>query len=95
MKPSRDDFRRARLRAKGERGTWADTARAVIARVDADLPPGASLEARRQAIDAAYPFGRRCHYPYRVWCRVRRAHLAAIAAPEDARTPAMECGGAP
>lgn len=94
MTPRREDLRRARLRAKGERGTWADAARAVIARIEAELPPGASLTERARAIDAAYPFGRRCHYPYRVWCRVRQAHLAAIAAPGDAQAQGTECGGA-
>lgn len=94
MTPRREDLRRARLRAKGERGTWADAARAVIARIEAELPPGASLTERAQAIDAAYPFGRRCHYPYRVWCRVRRAHLARFEPGEGARAQAAECGGA-
>jgi hypothetical protein len=26
-------------------------------------------------VDAAYPFGERAHYPYKVWCKVRRNYL--------------------
>ena len=53
--------------------TWRMKARAVIARAKAGYtghPDG--LEAH---IRAAYPFGERNYYPYRVWCEEVRAAL--------------------
>ncbi|MFC3058410.1 hypothetical protein [Paenirhodobacter populi] len=79
LSPSREDLRHARLREPGETGTWADKARAVIREVHARLPQGIGLDARIAALDAAYPFEKRCHYPYRVWCRERRNYLTRFA----------------
>lgn len=56
--------------------SWADHARAAIAHVHAQLPADAPLEARRKAVDAAYPFGSRDHWPYKAWLKVRRQYLA-------------------
>lgn len=47
----------------------------MIAEVHNDLPEDVSLEDRRKAIDAAYPFGPRKYYPYKMWLRERRAYL--------------------
>ncbi|MFN3523926.1 MAG: hypothetical protein ACK4YQ_16895 [Phenylobacterium sp.] len=55
---------------------WSDVARATIERVAATLPDKMTLKARKAAIDAAYPFGPRSHWPYRAWCKARRAYLA-------------------
>lgn len=55
--------------------SWADHARAAIARVHATLPADATLEERTTAVDAAYPFGERAHFPYKAWLKARRAYL--------------------
>lgn len=54
---------------------WPSLARAAIQAVHASLPPETCLKARMAAIDAAYPFGERRHYPYKIWCRERRRYL--------------------
>ena len=55
--------------------TWADEAGQVIAEVHRTLPETASLAERKAAVDAAYPFGRRSHWPYKAWLRARREYL--------------------
>lgn len=55
--------------------SWSDIARATIAKVAATLPDDMPLQERKAAIDAAYPFGPRAYWPYKAWCKVRRAYL--------------------
>jgi hypothetical protein len=55
--------------------SWADRARQTIAQIHAGLPNDVTLEERMAAVDAAYPFLRRAHYPYQVWCLIRRQYL--------------------
>jgi hypothetical protein len=55
--------------------SWANSANATIARVHRELPAEASLEERTRAVDAAYPFGARTHFPYKAWLKARRAYL--------------------
>lgn len=55
--------------------TWATRAGQVIAEVHRTLPETASLAERKVAIDAAYPFGFRSHFPYQAWLRARREYL--------------------
>lgn len=62
--------------------TWRAKARAVIARAKTSYtghPDG--LEAH---IRAAYPFGERTNYPYKVWCEEVRAALTP-SVPGEAR----------
>lgn len=73
MRPDKMSLRRPGQNRAGI--SWADQARAAIARVDEALPKNTGLRERKEAVDAAYPFSRRCHYPYKVWCRERRAYL--------------------
>lgn len=54
---------------------WSAISRATIAKVAAALPDDATLKERKAAIDAAYPFGIRQYWPYRAWCKARRAYL--------------------
>lgn len=54
---------------------WAEHARSVIQRVSAELPAGIMLGDRVRAIDEAYPFGTRAHWPYKMWLKERRAYL--------------------
>ena len=54
---------------------WGDIARQRIEAVAGTLPDDMPLKDRTAAIDAAYPFGAREHWPYRAWCKARRAYL--------------------
>ncbi len=56
--------------------SWYDQARATIAAVHAGLPKTATLDERKAAIDSAYPFGDRAHWPYKAWLKARREYLA-------------------
>lgn len=55
--------------------TWEDSARAAIQRVHAALPADISHAERKKAVDAAYPFGARKHWPYEAWLKARRGYL--------------------
>lgn len=55
---------------------WSATARSRIAEVHRRLPDGATLDERKAAVDAAYPFGIRWNHPYKVWLRERKRYLA-------------------
>lgn len=57
-------------------GYWRGQAQAVIDRVHAGLPHDATLAERKNAVDAAYPFGQRAYFPYKMWIKVRRGYLA-------------------
>lgn len=57
--------------------TWADRARTAIYGAHKALPEGSTLAERKRAIDAAYPFGRRANFPYKVWLRERKRYLKA------------------
>lgn len=54
---------------------WSNVARATIASVAAKIPEDTPLKERKALIDAAYPFGVRQYWPYRAWCKARRAYL--------------------
>lgn len=54
---------------------WSVISRRTIERVAATLPDDMPLKDRKAAIDAAYPFGVRAHWPYRAWCKARRTYL--------------------
>ena len=54
---------------------WSEAARDVIASVAKDIPRETPLAERRRIIDAAYPFGPRDYWPYKAWCKARRAYL--------------------
>lgn len=55
--------------------SWSDVSRATIARVALTIPDETPLKERKAIIDAAYPFGPRSHWPYKAWCKARRAYL--------------------
>jgi hypothetical protein len=60
-------------------GFWRERARRTIDQVRADakrhqLTP----EETKRAIDAAYPFGARAHYPYEAWLIERKIALVAL-----------------
>lgn len=83
---SRDALKRPAQNGQGT-GTWAERTRATINAVDQSLPADATRDQRIAAVDAAYPFLRRAHYPYQVWCRVRRNYLSKFGfAPGNAPT---------
>lgn len=55
-------------------GRWAKRARAVIGAALAGHDAATTSEKRR-ILRAAYPFGARTGWPYKVWCREVRAAL--------------------
>lgn len=55
---------------------WRAEAKKAIDAAHARLPAGVSFADRRQAIDAAYPFGPRQFHPYKMWLKERKAYLA-------------------
>lgn len=57
------------------RSNWANVSARVIVGVLDGLPPAASLEEKKRAIRAAYPFGERRYTPYKQWCKTVRAML--------------------
>ena len=44
---------------------------------------GEGVEETAKAIDAAYPFGPRSHWPYKAWLAERRAFFAAHGLPRN------------
>lgn len=54
---------------------WSRISRETIARVGATIADDVPLKERKKLIDAAYPFGERAYWPYRAWCKARRAYL--------------------
>lgn len=57
-------------------GTWRSSARRRIQKVIAEVGM-ADEAALRKAISAAYPFGARSHYPYKVWLDEVKKQIAA------------------
>lgn len=69
---------------------WRAHASAVIRRVLAELPPDTSLEAKKKAISAAYPFGERAMHPYKIWLSEVRKQLGAKPSPFKEEDPRIE-----
>lgn len=77
---------------------WGEHARAVIAEAVArGLEVGEGLPAITARIDAAYPFGPREHWPYKVWLRERRRVIGELARanPTPANRACAACGRGP
>lgn len=55
---------------------WSVISRQTIERVAATIPDGTPMKERKAIIAAAYPFGPRQYWPYKAWCKARRAYLA-------------------
>lgn len=55
--------------------TWRETAWQAIDKMHKALPVPCSLEERKKALDEAYPFVTREHYPYKAWLSARREYL--------------------
>lgn len=54
---------------------WSQRAREVVHATLASLPAGATIEEKRAALRAAYPFGPREYWPYKAWCKAARQAL--------------------
>ena len=76
-------------------GTWFARAEAVIAQVVGSFPSGTDRAQVLKAIDAAYPFGQRKHWPYKCWLDARRRWLGLPPARRRRGARASETGGAP
>lgn len=57
-------------------GIWHDRCWAAIDAIHRALPPDATLKQRKEALKNGYPFGERKYFPYKAWCKARRAYLA-------------------
>jgi hypothetical protein len=55
--------------------TWRQSAWDAIDAMHKALPTPCPLEQRKKALEAAYPFDSREHYPYKAWLKARREHL--------------------
>ncbi len=56
---------------------WRAYSKKVIAEVTSEI--GISdPDALEKAIRAAYPFGERAHWPYKVWLKEVRRHMAVV-----------------
>ena len=64
-------------------GSWYDSARGHIREVDAKLPLGIAFEDRKKAIQAAYPWGERAPWPYKMWLKAQREYLLKFVTPDN------------
>jgi hypothetical protein len=64
--------------------TWSESAHAVMLTtlIECDRA-GMSKAETAKAIDAAYPFGVRAHYPYKAWLKVRKSFFAQHGLPRN------------
>ena len=74
--------------------TWADSARETMSSVLQQCrAKGMTAGDTAKAIDAAYPFGERAHFPYYAWLSVRKEFFARHSLPRgrakqsDSRAP--------
>lgn len=68
--------------------SWFDSARETIAEVHKTLPADISFADRKKAVSAAYPWGERRMFPYKMWCKAARLYLAQFDPPDnDKRFP--------
>lgn len=56
--------------------SWYDSAVETIREATKDLPNDMPLDERKKIVDAAYPFGDRSMWPYKMWLKARRQYLA-------------------
>lgn len=66
---------------------WSNEARRVVAATLAGLPAGATIDEKRKALRAAYPFGPREYWPYKAWCNAVRAALGLKAKKPKSKKP--------
>ncbi len=55
--------------------TWKESAWLAIDAMHKALPVPCTLEQRKKALEDAYPFDSREHYPYKAWLAARREYL--------------------
>jgi len=53
---------------------WLEHAWQAIEDAHKEIPDDATLEQRRKAIKAAYPFGERKYFPYKAWLKVQKKY---------------------
>lgn len=73
--------------------TWRHRARRVIVRVLEELGPFRKLKTKRKALRAAYPFGPRRGWPYKVWLDEVRVNLGLQKPPRTYREPLADSPG--
>lgn len=55
--------------------SWYESAKTHIAKVISDLPADATFEQKKKAISAAYPWGERRRWPYKMWLKAQKEAL--------------------
>ncbi len=65
---------------------WRRQALSAIEQANLTVPAGATYEARKAIIQAAYPFGERSGWPYKAWLAEQRRYLR----PYDPGRPMQE-----
>jgi len=56
-------------------GSWYDSAVDHIRKLDATLPADLPVEERKKAVSAAYPYGERRYWPYKMWLKAQREYM--------------------
>lgn len=56
--------------------SWYEQAVDTIREATKDLSNDMPLDERKRIVDAAYPFGSREMWPYKMWLKARRQYLA-------------------
>lgn len=65
---------------------WRSESIAAIKEALASLPADADEKAKRKAISAAYPFGERALYPYKIWLEEVRKYFVVPVNPRIAKS---------
>jgi hypothetical protein len=70
-------LRQTGTNSNGDRGmSWYDSACVYIQKAHETVPENATLKERMKIIDAAYPWGQRRMYPYKMWLKARKKYMA-------------------
>jgi hypothetical protein len=64
--------------------SWYESAVDHIRKLDATLPADMLIADRRKAVSAAYPFGQRRYWPYKMWLKAQKEYLARFVKSDDA-----------
>ncbi|MCZ4281671.1 hypothetical protein O4H49_12850 [Kiloniella laminariae] len=64
---------------------WSLSASQVIDQVHQTLPDDIDYKSRVKAVDSAYPFGERKHWPYKAWLAARKRYLRPYKPPKEVK----------
>lgn len=64
--------------------SWYEKAVEYIREEDEKLPPDVTIEQRKKAISAAYPWGERRFHPYKMWLKAQKEYMARFVKSDSA-----------